>query len=551
MLSKYCFILLIYCIFLLNNCDNVYTANAEFYSSVHQMSKLVVFESVFLKHTQKFIKANEDKLDFLKARLAELERDHSEALQEGPNYIDSPVNKYLLTKRLTVDWERIENLMQHDTGKKSLTKIENYKNAHTYPNASELDGAIEGFLRIQDVYRLKAMDMAQGLLDGVKYDTKLDANLCFDIAKYAAKENKTRFAHAWAAEALARLSKSKVLSNDQLMLKAPVARANVLQLLAKVKTDLGDLKGANQTYAELVKLRPDVENYTTDYMELQSNNGKNINESSDLDEEHEPLPSNLLITDEATRYKHICNGLIAQSPAEERELRCGYLTETHPFLQIAPIKVEELNHDPLLVIYYDVLSDAEIEIMHELNNNRIERASVMGLNQSIISPVRTSQFSFMPKTTHRVLETIDMRVEDMTNLNMTFAEDHQFQNYGIGGHYAQHHDYFHPDTDVKIFSSPEMGNRIATVLFYLTDVEQGGGTAFPYLKRLLMPKKGSAVFWYNLHAYGEPDRRTLHGGCPIIAGSKWVLNRWIREFVQSDRRPCELWPDIYFEDLYS
>lgn len=60
-------------------------------------------------------------------------------------------------------------------------------------------------------------------------------------------------------------------------------------------------------------------------------------------------------------------------------------------------------------------------------------------------------------------------------------------------------------------------------LLKLTDVEQGGGTAFPYLKRLLMPKKGAAAFWYNLHADGVRDLRTLHGGCPIIVGSKWGM----------------------------
>lgn len=58
-------------------------------------------------------------------------------------------------------------------------------------------------------------------------------------------------------------------------------------------------------------------------------------------------------------------------------------------------------------------------------------------------------------------------------------------------------------------------------IFKLTDVEQGGGTAFPYLKRLLMPRKGAAAFWYNMHADGVRDPRTLHGGCPIIVGSKW------------------------------
>ncbi|CAD6993034.1 unnamed protein product [Ceratitis capitata] len=529
-------------LFVCGGVHNVFAGNTEFFSSVHQMSKLVQLESVLLQQMQKYIKINENKLDFLKDRLAMLERDNREALEEGLNYFDSPLNKYYLTKRLTVDWARIENIMQHESGKKTLNRIAKYESTNHYPENSELDGAIAGFLRIQEVYRLKTADMAQGILDGVKYNISLDARLCLDIAKYAAKENNMRFTHSWALEALKRLQDpAEVSNNPTAVLAEKLEVAEILELLATSKKNLGDLKGANQTYAELVQLRPDIENYTREYLVFLKENVHKEYVSVDLSDEHEPLPADLHSTDQFTRYKHTCNGLLKQSPSEERELRCGYLTETDPFLLLAPLKAEELNHHPLLVLYHDVLSDAEIEIMKGLSDNRIVRATVAGINGSVVSELRTSQFVFMPRTAHKLLEAIDVRAEQMTDLNMEYSEDHQFQNYGIGGHYGQHYDWF--QSEDLLISSREMGNRIATVLFYLTDVEQGGGTAFPFLKRLLMPKKGDAAFWYNLHADGVGDLRNLHGGCPIIVGSKWVLNRWIRENIQSDRRPCELWPD--------
>ncbi|XP_017469569.1 PREDICTED: prolyl 4-hydroxylase subunit alpha-2 [Rhagoletis zephyria] len=524
---------------LLPFCAVLSQTKVEFFSSVHQMSKLVEFEEVLLRHMEKFIKANENKLEYLKTRLAELESDHHEALQEGPDYFESPINNYLLTKHLTMDWERVENLMEYESGKKSLIRMERFKKHQAYPEIRELDGAIAGLVRIQDVYRLKTADMARGILDGVEYNVELNAQLCFDVAKYAAKKNKTRLAHAWATETLQRLDNTESSFGHSLPLAEKIDKAEVLLSLAKSKMNLGDLKGANETYAELVKERPDVENYTNTYLDFQLQNFESDYASLNLTAEHDPIPENLYNSDQHNLYKYVCNGLFKQTPREERELRCGYLIETHAYLLIAPIKVEELNHDPLLVVYYDILSDAEIAIMKMIANNRIERAKVIGADEPIISPVRTSQFSFIPKTAHKVLQAIDVRAEDMTNLNMNFAENHQFQNYGIGGHYAQHYDWFTKKTN-KTISNIEMGNRIATVLFYLTDVEQGGGTAFPYLKRLLKPKKGAAAFWYNLHANGERDYRTLHGGCPIIVGSKWVLNRWIREHDQSDRRPCDL-----------
>ena len=46
-----------------------------------------------------------------------------------------------------------------------------------------------------------------------------------------------------------------------------------------------------------------------------------------------------------------------------------------------------------------------------------------------------------------------------------------------------------------------VGNREATVLFYLSNV-LGGFTAFPDMGVAVKPRAGSAVFWYNL------DRQT-------------------------------------------
>ena len=42
-----------------------------------------------------------------------------------------------------------------------------------------------------------------------------------------------------------------------------------------------------------------------------------------------------------------------------------------------------------------------------------------------------------------------------------------------------------------------------------------------------------AVLWYN-HAVdergglGEMDRWSLHGGCPVLKGEKWIVTFWIR-----------------------
>lgn len=55
----------------------------------------------------------------------------------------------------------------------------------------------------------------------------------------------------------------------------------------------------------------------------------------------------------------------------------------------------------------------------------------------------------------------------------------------------------------------------------MSDVAQGGATVFTELGLSVFPKKGSALFWMNLHPSGEGDISTRHAACPVLRGSKW------------------------------
>ncbi|CAG2236444.1 P4HA [Mytilus edulis] len=101
-------------------------------------------------------------------------------------------------------------------------------------------------------------------------------------------------------------------------------------------------------------------------------------------------------------------------------------------------------------------------------------------------------------------------VHDIINVDVIShftAKSFQIVNYGIGGEYKPHYDWVEEK--------------------YLSDVEIGGSTVFPHLNIAVPPKKGSALFFTNLDEKGHGDSFTLHAGCPVFFGSKWIANKWV------------------------
>lgn len=62
---------------------------------------------------------------------------------------------------------------------------------------------------------------------------------------------------------------------------------------------------------------------------------------------------------------------------------------------------------------------------------------------------------------HQVFQTLSDRTADITGMSMASSDGLQVGNYGIGGHYEPHCDYFSKDS-IRVEN-----DRIATILFYV------------------------------------------------------------------------------------
>lgn len=105
-------------------------------------------------------------------------------------------------------------------------------------------------------------------------------------------------------------------------------------------------------------------------------------------------------------------------------------------------------------------------------------------------------------------------------------EEVQIAKYVPGGFYRQHYDAC--EKDCGDFTA-RGGQRFATLLVYLSDGFAGGETRFSRLDMTTLPRRGDALFFHNTDGAGRLHRDSQHGGEPVLAGTKWIANIWVRE----------------------
>ena len=111
------------------------------------------------------------------------------------------------------------------------------------------------------------------------------------------------------------------------------------------------------------------------------------------------------------------------------------------------------------------------------------------------------------------------------------AESYQVIYYGKTQQYRRHYDgWLFDNSDKTERMLKKGGQRILTVLCYLNDVKEGGGTEFPRLNLNIKAKKGRIVIFQNVED-GSNVRHKLseHAGMPVLDGEKFAFNLWFRE----------------------
>ena len=137
-------------------------------------------------------------------------------------------------------------------------------------------------------------------------------------------------------------------------------------------------------------------------------------------------------------------------------------------MKIGPFKEEEAYLSPRIVIFHDVASEADIEMIKARATPRFKRATVQNYKTGELETAmyRISKTAWLKPEEDIRIANIYRRVASVTKLNMETSEELQVSNYGIGGHYEPHFDFARRE-EKNAFASLGTGNRIATWLFYV------------------------------------------------------------------------------------
>ncbi|MFK7957909.1 MAG: 2OG-Fe(II) oxygenase [Lysobacterales bacterium] len=101
--------------------------------------------------------------------------------------------------------------------------------------------------------------------------------------------------------------------------------------------------------------------------------------------------------------------------------------------------------------------------------------------------------------------------------------------YQQGQQYLPHYDFFDPQHPEHHPQLQTRGQRRSTVLLYLNGGYEGGHTRFVHKRLEFRGKPGDLLCFDNLKPDGTVNRLTLHEGCPVVAGKKWLASLWIRD----------------------
>jgi len=208
------------------------------------------------------------------------------------------------------------------------------------------------------------------------------------------------------------------------------------------------------------------------------------------------------------------------------EMFSGILTNP----DYAAFEPSALSTDPWIIQFDNFLNDTEADALWNSVGTFVRSTDTGAYNkygeaERVVSQSRTSQNAWCRAgcEDHPMVKPIIKRIEDVTGAPYDNSENFQVLQYEPGQYYRVHHDFGASQINLAC------GPRVLTFFLYLSDVEEGGETAFPRINLKVKPKKGRAILWPSVTNDDvlKQDSKTFHEALPVVKGLKLAANSWI------------------------
>mmetsp|Transcript_21895 Transcript_21895/g.41762 ORF Transcript_21895/g.41762 Transcript_21895/m.41762 type:complete len:348 (+) Transcript_21895:64-1107(+) len=212
--------------------------------------------------------------------------------------------------------------------------------------------------------------------------------------------------------------------------------------------------------------------------------------------------------------------------------------------------VEQLSWRPRAYLYHNFMTEQECDHVIEIASKTVRRSTVVDSETGEVKtdPIRTSSQTFLRRGHDHVTQGIEERLARFAMIPFENGEDMQVLRYEYGQKYDAHHDVGELDSKSGQQLAADGGFRAATSLLYLSTVEEGGETVFPYSEWIdptlatsqhysecgsmgvaAKPKKGDMLLFWSVTLDGKIDPASMHAGCPVLKGTKWTGTKWLHQ----------------------
>lgn len=388
---------------------------SEFYSSTDNLKQLVQNEREILIDLNQIWREFAETYEYFEYKTRLWNSDYVKAQNDIDEYVANPLNAFLLIKRAVSDAELIENRLRIFIDILQ-SKVNDFSDKRTLAR-EELSGAVAGIIRLQSSFQLDCNDIAQGIIDGEKTTRPLTIHDIFTLGMEAEPlDYQNYYSKTYLEMAL------KMIQDEE----SPQNEVDVNIITEQLK-------------------------YLNSYETM-----------NPFDETFEVTDSRAMESERIITHQ-VCRGNLTRSPSQTKDLHCHFVSFSK-FSMIAPFKLEELSHEPYIVLYIDVLANKEIDFLVNLIRPLQQTALVGHVDGYRSSNDRTAQLGWIYDEDHEIIKNLDKRIADMSGLSLDYSEYYQIQNYGVGGQYYAHYDH---DPANNTLGDRD---RIATMMFYVNFV---------------------------------------------------------------------------------